>query len=109
MTNTTPIQDKKEKCPNCKKGIVSWVDFSNVFSCSHCFYTRTKDTTPIQETERKVPCWLCKGSGIGEKGEDITGDGWMTPDTDCGFCKGTGMIVVGSKEHKDYQKYMKLR
>lgn len=57
--------------------------------------------------EKKVPCWICKGQGITEKGEDVCGDGWKTPDIECGFCKGEGMITIGSEKHKEYQKLIK--
>ena len=63
-------------------------------------YTKAKQ-------KKKVPCWICKGSGLFEEGEDVCGDGWRTPDIECDFCNGTGMIVIGSKEHKKYQKLVR--
>jgi len=61
----------------------------------------------------KVPCWVCKGSGIIEEGETIdVGIGWgieeqVSPDIECEWCD-YGMIEIGSKKHKEYRKYAQL-
>jgi len=58
---------------------------------------------------KQVPCWICKGNGIAEKGEWIdVGEGYyqqVSPDIECGLCDGNGMIQIGSKEHLEYKKY----
>lgn len=52
------------------------------------------------------PCWVCKGSGIGEKGEsiDVGGEGYVammqiSPDIECGYCEGRGMLEVDGEIH----------
>lgn len=59
---------------------------------------------------KKIPCWLCKGSGIIEEGERIdVGLGpfitqQVSADLECGFCEGEGMIEIGGPKHLEYKR-----
>ena len=57
----------------------------------------------------KVPCWICKGQGITERGEFVdvgVGDGvQVSADLECGLCNGECLIEIGSKQHKYYRKF----
>jgi hypothetical protein len=51
---------------------------------------------------KTFPCPICKGSGIGEKGECVdVGIGMVQVSADwpCGWCVGEGMVEIGGTTH----------
>lgn len=71
--------------------------------------TNPTPTNLQREKKLRVPCWLCKGSGITEEGERVdVGLGLamvqVSADIECGLCDGEGLIVLGSKIHNEWRK-----
>ena len=54
--------------------------------------------------QQKVPCWVCKGSGVSDP-EEFIGADIVKPEIECEWCD-YGMIEIGSKKHKEYREFI---